>query len=242
MAKSRKDYWLRDEVILALDLYRREGRNPSPNVVAELSEQLRSIPIESHFADDPKFRNLSGVRMKVSNFVALDPGAETAGMSRGSRLDAEVFQEYWTDPKRLEAIANTIRANLTILAPADAEAYDDIEDAPEGRILTRTHRVRERSAKLRREKLALALKESGRLECEACGFDFAAVYGKRGEGFMECHHTIPVQDLKPGARTRLEDLALLCANCHRMIHVRSPWLTLSQLRERLRFVYKTPVD
>lgn len=234
MAKLRKDYWLRDEVILALDLYRREGRSPSSSAVAELSEQLRSIPIESHFAEDPKFRNLSGVRLKVSNFVALNPDAETAGMSRGSRLDAEVFREYWADSARLEVTANTIRANLTTLAPVDAEAYADAEDAPEGRILTRTHQVRERSSKLRRKKIALALEESGRLECEVCYFDFAAIYGKRGEGFMECHHTVPVRDLKPGARTRLEDLALLCANCHRMIHVRSPWLTVSQLRDCVR--------
>jgi 5-methylcytosine-specific restriction enzyme A len=235
VARSRKDYWLRDEVILALDLYRREGRNPSSSAVAELSEQLRSIPIEAHCAGDPRFRNRSGVSMKVSNFVALDPNAETAGMSRGSRRDAEVFQEYWTDSERLEATANTIRANLTTLAPADAE---DVVDAPEGRILTRAHRVRERSAKLRRKKLVLALEEFGKLECEVCGFDFATVYGKRGKGFMECHHTIPLRDLKPGVRTRLEDLALLCANCHRMIHVGSPWLTLSQLRGHLRLAHE----
>lgn len=220
-------------MILALDFYRREGRNPSSEALAGLSEQLRSIPIELHHADGAEFRNLSSVKLKVSNFVALDPDAETAGMSRGSHLDAEVFQEYWTDPERLAATANTIRANLTTLTPVDAEADDDIEDAPEGRILTRTHRVRERSAKLRRKKIALALEKSGGLKCEVCCFDFAAIYGKRGEGFMECHHTIPLQDLKPGARTRLEDLALLCANCHRMIHVRSPWLTRDQLRECL---------
>lgn len=233
MARSRKNYWLRDEVILALDLYRREGRNPSSGAIAELSEQLRSIPIELHHADGAEFRNIASVKLKISNFVALNPDAETAGMSRGSHLDAEVFQEYWTEPDHLSATANTIRANLTTLTSVDAEAYDDIEDAPEGRILTRLHGVRERSAKLRRKKITLVLEESGGLECEVCGFDFAAIYGKRGEGFIQCHHTISVRDLKPGARTRLEDLALLCANCHRMIHVRSPWLTLSQLRECL---------
>ncbi|WP_249187608.1 hypothetical protein [Nocardiopsis sp. MG754419] len=32
------------------------------------------------------------------------------------------------------------------------------------------------------------------------------------------------------SRTRLEDLALLCANRHRMIHVARPWLTVDRLR------------
>ena len=59
---------------------------------------------------------------------------------------------------------------------------------------------------------------------------FAAAYGERGDGFIECHHTIPVRDLRPGSRTRLSDLALVCANCHRMIHRRSPWLTVEELR------------
>jgi hypothetical protein len=37
-----------------------------------------------------------------------------------------------------------------------------------------------------------------------------------------------------GQKTRLADLALLCANCHRMIHARRPWLTLDELRGLLR--------
>jgi putative restriction endonuclease len=36
--------------------------------------------------------------------------------------------------------------------------------------------------------------------------------------------------LKDGDTTRLEDLALLCANCHRMIHRASPWLSVEELR------------
>jgi hypothetical protein len=82
---SRKDAWLRDEIIVALDLYRREGRNPSEEGVAKVSDLLRSIPIESHLGTDPKFRNRTGVRLKVSNFVALDPGAEPSCNCSGDK-------------------------------------------------------------------------------------------------------------------------------------------------------------
>ena len=45
----------------------------------------------------------------------------------------------------------------------------------------------------------------------------------------ECHHTVPVSEYGSGARTQLRDLALVCANCHRMLHRRRPWLTIDEL-------------
>ena len=71
------------------------------------------------------------------------------------------------------------------------------------------------------------------LLCEACGFDFEQVYGEHGKGFIECHHTKPVSELKAGEKTKLSDLALVCSNCHRMIHRRRPWLSVSELGELL---------
>jgi 5-methylcytosine-specific restriction protein A len=69
------------------------------------------------------------------------------------------------------------------------------------------------------------------LFCEACLFDFEEHYGPRGKGFIEAHHTKPVETLMEGSKTRLEDLVLLCANCHRMVHAARPWLSIDQLRE-----------
>jgi 5-methylcytosine-specific restriction protein A len=77
------------------------------------------------------------------------------------------------------------------------------------------------------------MRDVGRLQCEGCSFDFAQTYGDRGQGFMEAHHTRPVHELDPDHVTRLADLALVCANCHRMIHARRPWLTLPELRALL---------
>jgi predicted HNH restriction endonuclease len=66
----------------------------------------------------------------------------------------------------------------------------------------------------------------GRLFCEACGFDFMAVYG---EDYTECHHTIPVHRLPSNGFTCIEDVALLCSNCHRMIHRHKEWMSVGQL-------------
>jgi len=231
MPRPRTQAWLRDELILALGLYRKHGRHVPRAEIEALSSLLRSMPLERKLAGDPAFRNPNAVQLKIYNFVAIDPSADTAGMSRGGRRDQDVWDEFVGQEERLKLTAEAIRANMSVIAPADAEVdEEDIADAPEGRILTRVHRVRERSRALVEKKKQQVLAAEGRLACEGCGFDFAATYGERGEGFIECHHTIPVATLKAGSRTRVVDLALVCSNCHRMIHRQTHWLTMEELK------------
>ncbi|UZW66371.1 hypothetical protein OC195_21405 [Priestia flexa] len=33
--------------------------------------------------------------------------------------------------------------------------------------------------------------------------------------------------------TKVEDIALVCANCHRMLHRQRPWLSISELKQLL---------
>jgi HNH endonuclease len=103
------------------------------------------------------------------------------------------------------------------------------ESVQEGQPKLVQHRRRERSRSLRKKRIAQA---GARPTCEACGFDFEEVYGERGSGFIECHHKIPISEIDPATPTKLKDLALLCANCHRMVH-RRPWLKVEELKELL---------
>ena len=82
-----------------------------------------------------------------------------------------------------------------------------------------------------RRKKASALRRFGWLSCEVCEFDFAEEYGSLGEGFIECHHTQPLSAVKPNAKTALKDLALVCANCHRMLHTGQADMTIQQLKK-----------
>jgi hypothetical protein len=105
--------------------------------------------------------------------------------------------------------------------------------AREGLVAYRRHRVLERSPVLCRMKKEAVLRSAGRLSCEVCGFDFSERYGPLGDGFIECHHTTGLAD--GGEReTTTADLAVVCANCHRMIHRSTPMLSIEQLRDRLR--------
>ena len=57
-------------------------------------------------------------------------------------------------------------------------------------------------------------------ECMACGFKFEEIYGKTGTEYIEAHHLTPIADLKEGESRTItdKDFAVLCSNCHRMIH------------------------
>jgi hypothetical protein len=107
-------------------------------------------------------------------------------------------------------------------------------DAPrnyeEGRRLLRQHRVIERNAQLVADKKSRFQHTHGHLFCEVCSFDFASVYGPLGDGYAECHHTTPLGHIEGVRTSRVEDLAVVCSNCHRMLH-RPPFYSVNDLRE-----------
>lgn len=57
--------------------------------------------------------------------------------------------------------------------------------------------------------------------CQACSMDFEALYGVVGRKYIEAHHLTPLSELPENEEIELnpkKDFAVLCANCHRMIH------------------------
>ena len=230
--------WSRDEVILALDLYLKSGRKqlaPTDPKIIELSRILNQLPIHDKEIRNADFRNPRGVSMKLGNFLGIDPKYKSKGLKRGAKMDREVWNEFSNDPYLLARLAATIRNNIGAVYES-SEKYGDASDEgedefAEGKIQTRLHKHRERSRTIVNKKKRNVFKETGKLECEACGFDFAKKYGDLGSRFAECHHKIPLADLKKEHKTRLSDLAILCANCHRMIHKSRPMLTVSELRK-----------
>ena len=233
--KKRNPPWDYDEIIIALDVYmkhRPKVPEKDSKEISELSQTLRSLAVRlgNHVSDD--YRNVNGVYMKLMNFKALDLEYLGKGLASASRKDKEVFEAYGNDDTSLAEAALAIREGIksTEMIPIVDEPEDILFEAVEGKLLVRTHRTRERNAAIIKKKKEAAYNATGKLVCEACGFDFKATYGERGDGFIECHHTSPVSQLKPGQKTKLSDLALLCSNCHRMVHRGKHWLTINELK------------
>jgi hypothetical protein len=77
--------------------------------------------------------------------------------------------------------------------------------------------------------------------CEACDFDFGAVYGTIGEGFIEAHHIEPLSERNGvDKQTTVDDFAMLCSNCHAMVHKEEPAMPISKLRKLLKKMQQIP--
>lgn len=238
----RPPTWQRDEIILALDLYHsiepREMDNKSPKVI-ELSEILNKLPIHKEREENLKFRNPNGVGLKLSNFRAIDPDFDGKGMSSYSKRDKEIFFEFKDKNSELKSIANQIK-NTISNQKVKAKLYQipDDEDnethsAKEGKVIYKLHKLRERDNKLNQKKKDLYFEKYGKLDCEVCGFDFYETYGELGKGFIEAHHRIPLSEIDGETTTKLKDLALVCPNCHRMLHKAIDNLSVDELKNKI---------
>lgn len=237
----RNPKWHRDEIILALDLYSRlepgqiSSKNPD---IEELSILLNQLPIHDVRPDEAKFRNPNGVSLKLANFLALDPSYEGKGMQSFSQLDRKVFEEFESDTDHLHNLANRIRAvskdvDLSNQLYLINEEDDREFEVREGSVIYKLHKYRERDSKIIFKKKENEFLKLGRLPCEACTFDFYKKYGQLGYKYIECHHRTPLSEFSSTSKTTLRDLALVCSNCHRMLHRKVDTLSVEGLRNLL---------
>jgi len=238
----RNPPWHRDEIILALDLYSRlkhkqiHAKNPE---IKELSRILNRLPIFNERPDDVKFRNPNGVGLKLSNFLALDNTYSGKGMQSYSQLDKKVFEEFEFNTTRLQQLAKQIRAiavdpflpNQLYLIPEEEEG--DISVVEEGAVIYKLHKYRERDVSIVAKKKNIVFEQYGKLLCEACEFDFNVQYGDLGYKFIECHHRTPLAEFTSISKTTINDLALVCSNCHRMLHRSIGTLSVETLKHMI---------
>ena len=223
---QRNPDWTRDELILALNLYFKmeKGKmNKTDSRVIELSQLLRTLPIhkKNDIGNLDTFRNVNGFAMKLGNIKGYDP--TTPGGLRKDKGVERIWEEFYENQDELHAIAQSIWDNHKVGEYSYKKIKLDIQidenlAAPEGVLNLKKHFVRERNSKIVRTKKKQFKKKYGILSCEACNFNFESKYGSLGTDYIECHHTIPISSMEPGEKTKLKDLVLLCANCHRMVH------------------------
>jgi predicted HNH restriction endonuclease len=137
------------------------------------------------------------------------------------------------------SLTTTILQDLEANELEQADPEDlEVTARLEGRKITVLTNKYERDVKNRKA----AIQYHG-LNCQACGFNFEAFYGPRGKDFIHVHHHKPISSY--GDRVIINpktDLAVLCANCHAIIH-RYPHNPLSleelkQLIETKQKIYK----
>ena len=165
------------------------------------------------------------------------PGDYAAGHALGVTYELNTLpaeEQLRTD---LQTIVRAYRA-LTYRGGIDADVDSQSEvteefGLPTGTVITETrkyayHRKIERNRTAARE----AKKFHG-TRCQACTLDFGERYGEIGAGFIEAHHMRPIATLQEGVPVKYDiaaDFAVLCSNCHRIIHRFSDPSDLARLR------------
>ncbi len=140
---------------------------------------------------------------------------------------------WYADKEESREIVRSVVALIDSGTPSPLPDVDCIESTLEGNPRFVAHLRRERNSKIVKAKKSATLRATGKLCCEACGFDFKEVYGDAGDGFCEVHHIHPLSKADGVVKTELSDLAIVCSNCHRIIHRSNPMLSIQNLSKRV---------
>jgi predicted HNH restriction endonuclease len=147
----------------------------------------------------------------------------------GSNQLRDIVSKHVVDSDDEHLIASTF-ANAPEHDISLPEEIHDPEKYLEGSVKAIAVNAYERNLKAR----AACIKHFG-LACVVCGFDFKAVYGGIGTGFIHVHHIVPLAEIgKQYELDPIKDLRPVCPNCHAIIHRTQPARTVEQLKTQLR--------
>ena len=114
--------------------------------------------------------------------------------------------EYYGIPLLIEGKGAPVARQVPLV-------FDDNFSVLEGTAREATVMARSRNRKLR----DLALKRSNGI-CEACDTDFSVLLGGEGVHVLQVHHRRQLARQEIPRPTSPDDLAVVCANCHAIIH------------------------
>jgi hypothetical protein len=104
---------------------------------------------------------------------------------------------------------------------------------PEGRVREVIRNERERNRDIAAKKKQAFIQQHGRLFCEVCGWEPPTALGAAAHSAIEGHHNDPIADSDPDRTTAIDDLSLVCGNCHALLHSSEKVLTLQELKSLL---------
>lgn len=68
-------------------------------------------------------------------------------------------------------------------------------------------------------------------DCCVCGLKLEVIYGEIAKGFIHVHHVRPIAEVKEEYNLDpVEDLRPVCPNCHSILHLQNPPLSIAELK------------
>ena len=212
--------WIREELILALDLYfnldygQMHGTNPK---IIELSKSLQELHLVKEIPDRTNFRSVSSVALKLANFKKLDQNFTGKGMGAGAKHDKEIWNEFHKHINTLKKEADLIRQLYLKPKATKKSVAAEPKTNFKSEFIFQLHKSREAdplAIKLKKEEV---LSHSKSLKCAVCGFDSVSFYGELGNDLMEIHYNKELKNEPELETVELEDFIIVCSNCHKAL-------------------------
>ncbi len=206
---------------------------------------------KAHYKSDAKtalqakaanFRALLGATWKRFPSVEIDLAPSASSNDTAFYEAANICATYYSkdDLPSEEVLVDDLNAMLRLYGQLyEAETVGGFSteseaDEPEDLLYEDLTRFRMHARLERSAKLTKQVKAKKGCVCEVCNLDFAKIYGELGKGYIEAHHLRPLATLK-GQKVPMDpelDFAVLCANCHRMIHRSEHISDVSEFRSK----------
>jgi hypothetical protein len=172
--------------------------------------RVATVPESTVFGRGPAYRAEIGGLRELAHPVALE-----------SVIRVIPSWKWPTYPRSRASVPSTVAPHLLRLLdsakPGNVVGRDTLTDVPpaiEGIARETRVLVRGRNDRLRRSAL-----ERARGVCTACDTDFSKLLEGRAVGILQVHHLAQLSLTKGPRTTRIEDLAVVCPNCHAMLHL-----------------------
>lgn len=174
---------------------------------------------------------MTDAAIHLESTATLPEGYE-AGHIRGYGYDISDLPPESVLADHLSQILLAYLQLHTLGGVSDLISEED-EEGAEGETVEERRRYRQHRSIERNPDTSRKVKKALGYICQCCGFDFEKAYGKIGHQYIEAHHLIHLSSLPPNILIPMDvkkDFAVLCANCHRMMHRKNGPKTLAELK------------
>ncbi|MEL6271078.1 MAG: HNH endonuclease [Chloroflexota bacterium] len=174
--------------------------------------------------------NLTELAVTLS--LRFESPSDRLRLNRQGRLNAMSLYHIRTLTDESAALLNFVwyDGRESVDAVEQVDTGEDTFIYAEGKPIVKTRTLRQRSSRLTNEAKSRYLEEHGELRCQICGLNFEELYGEIGAGYIETHHEEPISQMDGEQFVDVDGVVLLCANCHRMVHRKTPPYSVEDLK------------
>jgi len=185
----------------------------------------RGLAARGVIGTKPRYHGQRRYRATVRKIALLDPAAPLAFLRK-----YHLSWKWPTYPRSYTTIDGRIEERLEELLKSELLKSYPPEPIIEGGSKSVLLTVYERNRRARQECL-----EHYGTACYGCGVSFGKTYGETAKGYIQVHHLRAVSG-RGGEHVvdPIKDLRPICPNCHAVVHLQTPPLSILKLKRMLK--------